>query len=746
MKYYSFVTLFFWSTLLFCCVFGFGGCTDDYQPMPQQDQALSSHISILSVARWDDYSYWLQPQFSLTPSEALTKALTNTADISSSSVDSLTAAFQAGYSEGSTSSSTTQPAAATQPSTPTATTLPSVFTTPVQIDPFLQYQAATALYQEVAMINRYVRDAAIGDEYEPYVVHLQVSVMPGRRDTDLDVYTLISFFLDENSIDNDDLKIVPLLVTDEIEAASESNSDEQVRALQLALEAAYKGVGASGSIDSLNQSINNILDNNINSTFSVAQASENTLKVRFAAVQNGASYQLIAQPHDVTILLLVPRKALGGNSHKVLACSLTSYVNPESGTSFRETRDQLMDKIGEVMLDYSDASQDLDPNYGDFGHFVSSRITPLDLRRVDALKFASCIKEALKALIDNNYAEFCKGLKENPQDPQFRINAVYFPFLWDDLVDILSHSPYDISTFNLPIISPPVILPNQNPVLVDNGKYTETSIAVQNAESIIRDGDLQAWITIFTNTQGSLNIPMTDQWVNNSSQLYLAFPSLKLDGFEEAKSQGGTPSSTTNNQSLDFNKILLNLKFTLNPNYPQPGNGWDQPSLDKDASLKNIPCIYVPPSTTTPSSSSTKLVSVSSLTCLTNTQGVGSIELAISGASTQCQLSGGQINTITQGLGGTASVTAKPDTTQGDVGWWNLPAGDYRLNLTGLYAGTPVVIQAKSASTNTVSGSNSTGNSSGAASSSGGTIPQTITITVVSEPPVSGTNNAPKQQ
>src|SRR6266481_5558802 len=70
----------------------------------------------------------------------------------------------------------------------------SVFGGGVKIDPMLRFWAAAALYQEVKLINRYVTDGAIADEYIPYVIRLQVSVMPRKRDLPYDAYSLISFF------------------------------------------------------------------------------------------------------------------------------------------------------------------------------------------------------------------------------------------------------------------------------------------------------------------------------------------------------------------------------------------------------------------------------------------------------------------------------------------------------------------------------------------------------------------------
>ena len=64
----------------------------------------------------------------------------------------------------------------------------------VQHDPMLAYTAATALFQEVQLLNRYVQNAAQKHGYHPYLVRLQIGVMPFARNQPYDVFTTLSFF------------------------------------------------------------------------------------------------------------------------------------------------------------------------------------------------------------------------------------------------------------------------------------------------------------------------------------------------------------------------------------------------------------------------------------------------------------------------------------------------------------------------------------------------------------------------
>ena len=67
-------------------------------------------------------------------------------------------------------------------------------------DPMLAYNAATALYQEVQLLNRYVQNAAQKHGYYPYLVRLQIGVMPNARSQPYDVFTTLSFFPEADDV------------------------------------------------------------------------------------------------------------------------------------------------------------------------------------------------------------------------------------------------------------------------------------------------------------------------------------------------------------------------------------------------------------------------------------------------------------------------------------------------------------------------------------------------------------------
>jgi hypothetical protein len=179
------------------------GCCDQ-KTLDARDIA-ENHIAVLSVTRWDDFKTALQPQFNLTADQALTNSLPDTLQLQQSIAHQFngsfslqlapSSAFPAGFGAGQSGAATTQPSSSSAQPTTQPTTQP-FGASPLGTDPFLQYQAATALYEEVQLLNRYITDAAIPGGDRAYVVRLQISTMPRRRDEAYDIYMDLGLFMD----------------------------------------------------------------------------------------------------------------------------------------------------------------------------------------------------------------------------------------------------------------------------------------------------------------------------------------------------------------------------------------------------------------------------------------------------------------------------------------------------------------------------------------------------------------------
>jgi hypothetical protein len=188
-------------------------------------------------------------------------------------------------------------------------------------DPMLEYTAATAFYQEVKLLNRYVADAALRRGYRAYVVRLQMSVVPFARQLPLDVYSNISFFPTVEPSRKEKEKganarhyraeVIPLLVTDNLENTIRSRNTESLRNLALTLNFLQSGVGGSVALGQKRDEFQRALGGDLNSLLTVGRVSDNTLQVRLGAERDVAcdsGYSMLPRTHNITILVMVPRE------------------------------------------------------------------------------------------------------------------------------------------------------------------------------------------------------------------------------------------------------------------------------------------------------------------------------------------------------------------------------------------------------------------------------------------------------
>lgn len=331
----------------------------------------SVHLSVLAVAPWSDYAAAMQPDFQLSADGALAKVAAD----NRWALQERTGAVQAGEQSvaldrasggarplevpsfrppllpGDPASTAVGPY---PPPVPPAAGGQELATGP---DAMLKYTAATALYQEVQLLNRYIRDAAIPNGYRQYMVRLQVSLMPSRRHAPYDAYTTISFFVPGDRVSgaaedvepaadssfaasNTDRifeepfgngpKVLPLLVTDNLEASVEARSLDRIRSLVYSM---VEFPGSSVVEQMLTGLVHNalreqVLGRDLNSLLTVARLSENTLRIRIGAVQEATSnYAMVPRNHNITLLLMVPE----GSPPLMEVVSRTELVDAETG-------------------------------------------------------------------------------------------------------------------------------------------------------------------------------------------------------------------------------------------------------------------------------------------------------------------------------------------------------------------------------------------------------------------------------
>ncbi|HTV47334.1 MAG TPA: hypothetical protein VMG59_02715 [Phycisphaerae bacterium] len=774
-----------------------GGCTEfaSTPPAPTFDQIGSTHVAVLSVTQWDDYKNELQPNYDISPDEAFSQAVPNTAQLQQSLQDSFTAALQAqfgpgggqmhnsgdgamqstransgygnnrtsgGYSGGFSNggynrsrgsgqggygqggyaqggygqggygranngqsgrgqggygsgrgygrgkNSTTQPYLPVYPYASNPGTLTS---SGLQTDPYLQYLAATALYQEVKLINRYVEDAAIPNGYTAYVVQMQVSCMPRLRDASYDTYVDISLFLDPfsqpiggeittpvnlqeqlkistppasvnpvspevrssaaggaistsqqassgssavqnaalpddplkeqldkiveeyntqsqtnlpqatrdaiaaltdldsnpdrgiqkmvaDSQDNPSLErnladmdaeirefitelksqaeklphlktpiIIPLLVTDELEADLASSQAQYLQNLALALSASFPTAGGGIDLQSQQGRINSMFARDYNSLFSVARLSDNSLRVRIgarligetngsgniqSAAEQGADYALVAQTHNISFLVLVPNDEIMAPPARVYFGAYSTFVNTATGNA------------AQPPVSPGDEKSVLYQHFGDLYQQIISGMGKSEddnQSQTNLYNAATCAWNGdytgfLNSFVAENSGNAAGSASNGFALDQSNAQAMEKVMgdvnrLWLELANYRIGSQWDSGWFELP---PPseqhsesqlaVAAPtNSSVVFVDNGTQT---IGIMYGYDDLDVSNLKAYWTFNVPGAGPTNV-MAENIQNIGPQLIVVFPSIQAGNIKPASegSNEGFPSYFT---------------------------------------------------------------------------------------------------------------------------------------------------------------------------------------------------------
>lgn len=505
-------------------------------------EAASVHVSALSISRWDDYVNALQPQFPITPAQALALALPRTSISQSSIADVLSGGLQIGLpqstqlssltqaltggltsstgdtsnagtstssgtttangntasnastsSTGSTATTSTTTTSGNQTTTHTTTTqqgpgtlppnlLPSstlpnaaALTAPsgtVQMDPILTYTAATAIYQEVQLLNAYVKDAVLRYGYVPYLARVQVSVVPFAHNEPYDVYVNLGMFSRCRHEDVEEpVIVIPLLVTDDVETGQTTNALNVARQLALSLGGIVSNVALQAGLSDLKDRFQAILGTDFNSLYMVSRAGDNVIQVRLGAARNPnleVGYGMLTQTHNVTFLLLVDRDYSPDDG----TCSGSTNVDPKAGPQvwvnslarFRHAitgeelpinRALLLERAEKVMERFLPADQAKNIDVDD--------ITPL-----------------LVAMQQNDVKTFKKSYRDlvckvTPASCARDVPAGIVESLWTGLTGVVDMSEYAGTFFELPKKQRPAIDETQTVFLHDNCKDTATA-------------------------------------------------------------------------------------------------------------------------------------------------------------------------------------------------------------------------------------------------------------------------------
>jgi len=353
-----------WIALLVVCLVSVGCGVNRYKnreaKIKRIDEAGSVRVSVVSVAEWDEYVDALMPNFSLSAEQALGKVVPDTRLIDERRLRGSRTEVKAGFSglasgetagdrvktPGTTEGLDTSGSSAGERTASGMSPIAALEKTDLDAtDPMLQYAAANSLYQEVKFLNAAVRHAANRENFVPYVLRMKVGLMPRRRNLPYDTYVNLSIFTEDivesmsaTSLSDLDMTVplvVPLLVTDSLEASTNSTTLGRLIEASVALQGTT-GTTAFGFNQGFTmEDLVSALGRDLNSLFMVSRLSDNTIRLRLGANQQiSSNYAMVPRNHTVTLLVLLPTKAVDEKKEHLIQAR-TEMVHVRTGKALK---------------------------------------------------------------------------------------------------------------------------------------------------------------------------------------------------------------------------------------------------------------------------------------------------------------------------------------------------------------------------------------------------------------------------
>lgn len=336
------------------------------------EEAGAVEVAVISVARWESLIKPLIADFEIDGKTALATAIATTrqtqeqtlsavqfvlraafggtADSNETTRSARTAAGATTEESASTSRSARSPGDISQVPAPALPGAPAAASAPAPLaighDAITQYQLASALLQEVQLLNSYVRDAPKLAGYEPFVVRLQVSVRPKGRNNPVDANVNVSFL--PKQLGDDPPIVVPLLVTDSLDATSALDFKHQIAQLGLALGALKGNTSVLSSYGKTTEDIAQAIGWQYNSQLTVGRPTPNSVSARIGAMPVSLNrFDLVPRTRNISVLLLVKRP-IGGDVATVRYTSRAEFSLARTGEplpSERSSPEQIATQI-----------------------------------------------------------------------------------------------------------------------------------------------------------------------------------------------------------------------------------------------------------------------------------------------------------------------------------------------------------------------------------------------------------------
>lgn len=201
--------------------------------------------------------------------------------------------------------------------------------------------AGTALYQQAAILDNQITNELLPEDYQAYLITLQINLQPKRRDLPYDAYTDVSLLpadwsqawhaSDEvhgKASGLPPIKVYPLIIMDAEETTNIGRSLQAIRQASLQLSGIVSGVGvaagASGAIDRAASVVG--LDKN--SLVTVGRISDNTVRIRLGAENSGSSgLAMVPRSYNVSLVVLTRWNPTPNSKDRVTSLSVVTHTS-----------------------------------------------------------------------------------------------------------------------------------------------------------------------------------------------------------------------------------------------------------------------------------------------------------------------------------------------------------------------------------------------------------------------------------
>lgn len=475
------------------------------QSVANVDEAGSVHVAIIAVTPWENIKAKLRPNLQIDEKDLRSQSIPVTfalldkyldilrlqAAIAPTTVKTTSTSTSTGET-GKDSVNKSDTTTTTGPGEPRKTEVAPVLASGSApsltasgagaINSSLTARAMASYVQDIQALNAEVDGAANRTGYEPYLVRVQVSVMPRRRHLGYDVYSNLSFFgykgrFDSQTgeaVERESTKgtpfVVPLLSSDSVETAQRSQSLEALRDVGVALDLVkgFGSVGASANSQKDRQQALQGLD--VNSVLTMGRLSDNTLRVRFgAAFDPGGGYSTHPRTNTISVLVFFPK-----NAELSRVVSRTSWMHVLDGTVLERSQQHYVDRLKPIEAQWNNLGLSIErlmaidefPLEGNYQGFTAEMDATLSTyckpsHGADAKSW----KQPTNCTIDHG-----KVIHELNMPNRREEKERTYAYVWAHLLSVLPGSRFSSTVFDLPKVEPLCPVVSQLSAYVEDDK------------------------------------------------------------------------------------------------------------------------------------------------------------------------------------------------------------------------------------------------------------------------------------